>query len=122
LLESEEILRSAYRAFNERDIDAAVELMHPDVDWPSAWEGGRVVGREAVASYWSRQFEAISSRVEPVGFAGGEDGTVAVTVHQVVDDAKTGQRLSDAAVVHRYWIEDGLILRMNVEEPAGDGD
>lgn len=122
MAESEAVLRSAYRAFNERDIDAALELMHPEVDWPNAWEGGRVVGREAVASYWSRQFEAISSRVEPVGFAGREDGAVAVTVHQVVDDARTGERLSDSTVIHRYRIEDGLIARMDVEEPAGDGD
>jgi len=39
--EAEQILRSAYKAFNARDIEAAVELMHPDVDWPNAWEGGR---------------------------------------------------------------------------------
>jgi hypothetical protein len=36
---AEQTLRSAYRAFNTRDIEAAVELMHPDVDWPNAWEG-----------------------------------------------------------------------------------
>lgn len=29
---TEEVLRAAYRAFNERDVDAAIELMHPDVD------------------------------------------------------------------------------------------
>jgi uncharacterized protein YchJ len=32
----EPLLRSAYRAFNARDIDAALELMHPEVDWPNA--------------------------------------------------------------------------------------
>jgi ketosteroid isomerase-like protein len=31
MLEAEAILRSAYRAFNARDLDAALELMHPDV-------------------------------------------------------------------------------------------
>src|SRR4029077_4538622 len=64
----EETLRAAYRAFNERDIAAALELMHPEVDWPNAWEGGRVSGREAVGAYWARQFEAISSKVEPRAF------------------------------------------------------
>lgn len=49
---AEETLRSAYSAFNARDLDAAVELMHPAVDWPNAWEGGRVAGREAVREYW----------------------------------------------------------------------
>jgi hypothetical protein len=46
--EPEQILRPAYRAFNARDVEAAIELMHPDVDWPNACEGGRVVGRAAV--------------------------------------------------------------------------
>ena len=31
-------------AFNARDLDAAIALMHPEVDWPNAWEGGRVSG------------------------------------------------------------------------------
>lgn len=43
----EDVLRAAYAAFNARDLAAALELMHPEVDWPNAWEGGRVVGREA---------------------------------------------------------------------------
>src|SRR5215218_1247521 len=63
--EAELFLRTAYRAFNARDVEAAVELMHPEVDWPNAWEGGRVVGRAAVRDYWKRQFAAISSHVEP---------------------------------------------------------
>jgi hypothetical protein len=34
----------------------------------------------------------------------------------VVDDARTGERLSEAIVTHRYRIEDGLIRRMDVLE------
>ncbi len=47
-----ETLRRAYRAFNAREVDIATDLMHPEVDWPNAWEGGRVVGRAAVRDYW----------------------------------------------------------------------
>lgn len=114
--EVEGILRAAYRAFNARDVEAAVELMHPDVDWPNAWEGGRVVGREAVADYWTRQFESISSTVEPEGFDHEPGGGVIVGVHQVVNDAKSGALLADERVSHRYWLEDGLITRMDVVE------
>jgi hypothetical protein len=28
------VLRSAYRAFNARDLESAIGLMHPEVDWP----------------------------------------------------------------------------------------
>ena len=44
-------LRSAYRAFNARDVEAAIALMHAEVDWPKAWDGGRVSGRAAVRDY-----------------------------------------------------------------------
>jgi hypothetical protein len=116
--EAEQVLRSAYRAFNARDIDAAIELMHPEVDWPNAWEGGRVVGRAAVRDYWNRQFAAISSNVEPEGFSEEPDGSITVDVHQVVHDTGTGELISDSRVRHRYWLEDGLVVRMDVLEPA----
>ena len=63
--ELEPVLRAAYRAFNARDAEAALRLMHPELDWPNAWEGGRVVGHAAVRDHWERQFAAISSNVEP---------------------------------------------------------
>jgi hypothetical protein len=112
-------LRSAYRAFNARDVESAVELMHPEVDWPNAWEGGRVVGRPAVREYWSRQFAVISSKVEPERFTEEPDGSITVDVHQVVHDARTGDFLSDSRVRHRYRLEGGLIVRMDVMEPPG---
>jgi ketosteroid isomerase-like protein len=117
--ESERTLRSAYGAFNARDLEAAVELMHPDVDWPNAWEGGRVIGRSAVRDYWRRQFAAISSNVEPEGFHEEPDGSITVDVHQVVHDAGSGELISDSRVRHRYRLERGLIVQMDVLEPPG---
>jgi SnoaL-like domain len=96
--------------------------MHPEVDWPNAWEGGRVRGREAVAAYWARQFEQISSRVEPLGFSRDDDGVISVDVHQVVRDAGSGELVSDSHVVHRWRLEDGLVVRMDVLEPKGGDD
>jgi ketosteroid isomerase-like protein len=119
--QTEEILRSAYRAFNARDVDAALELMHPNVDWPNAWEGGRVVGRAAVGDYWRRQFESISSKVEPEAFDHLVNGEVSVLVDQTVHDAKSGEKLSEGTVRHRYRLEDGLIVWMDVEEAAASG-
>jgi ketosteroid isomerase-like protein len=111
----EDILRAAYAAFNARDVEAAVALMHPEVDWPNAWQGGRVVGRDAVAAYWRSQFDAISSTVEPERFTRNPDGTITATVHQVVHDARTSKLQSDTHVRHRYQIKDGSISRMDVE-------
>ncbi len=111
---AEDTLRAAYAAFNARDVAGALELMHPGVDWPNAWEGGRVVGHDAVAKYWTRQFESISSTVDPERFDHGSDGSITVTVHQVVRDAKTDEVQADTHVLHRYRLRDGLIVRMDV--------
>jgi ketosteroid isomerase-like protein len=117
--EAERVLRSAYRAFNARDVEAAIELMHADVEWPNAWEGGRVTGRAEVRDYWNRQFAAISSKVEPERFNEEADGSITVDVHQVVNDAITGELIADSRVRHRYRLEDGLVVRMDVLEPPG---
>jgi ketosteroid isomerase-like protein len=112
----EALLRRAYAAFNARDVEAVIALMHPDVDWPNAWEGGRVHGHAAVRDYWARQFEVIDARVEPVDFALDPDGRVVVDVHQVVRDRR-GALLSDGHVQHVYRVRDGLVEHMEVREP-----
>jgi hypothetical protein len=92
--------------------------LHPQVDWPNAWEGGRVTGSSAVREYWVRQFAAISSNVEPERFTVEPDGAVTVDVHQVVHDSLTGELISDSRVRHRYRFENELIVRMDVLEPS----
>jgi ketosteroid isomerase-like protein len=115
----EQILRAAYTAFNARDLDAAIEQMHPEVDWPNAWEGGRVQGRAAVRAYWERQFETISSRVEPERFSREADGSISVHVHQVVHDAKSGELLDDSRIRHIYRLDGDLVAWMDVVEDSG---
>ena len=107
------LLVRAYDAFNSRDIDAAVALMHPDVDWPNAFEGGRVHGHLGVRKYWSRQFSQVEAHVAPERFTATGDGRVAVEVHQVVHDLD-GNLLTDRRVRHVYTIRDGLLERMDV--------
>ena len=113
--EDEALLRRAYAAFNARDVEAALALMRPDVDWPNGMEGGRVAGRDAVRAYWTRQFGLIDSRVEPEAFATRDDGRVAVDVHQIVR-SPGGDLISDGRVVHVYAIDDGLVARMDIED------
>ncbi|MEK6251383.1 MAG: nuclear transport factor 2 family protein [Actinomycetota bacterium] len=85
-MDEEELLRQAYAAFNARDVDAVLALMHPDVDWPNAMEGRREHGHAAVKEYWTRQFGLIDSHVEPTGFSPDDEGRVVVDVRQVVRD------------------------------------
>lgn len=90
--------------------------MHPEVDWPNAWEGGRVVGRPAVRDYWQRQFDAISSNVEPEEFEHPTDGEVVVVVRQIVHDASSGEKISEELVRHRYRLDGDLIVWMDVQQ------
>ncbi|HMB19377.1 MAG TPA: nuclear transport factor 2 family protein [Gaiellaceae bacterium] len=114
--QEEQLLRRAYEAFNARDVDGALALMHPDVDWPNGMEGGRELGHDAVRAYWTRQFGMIDSHVEPVGFDSDADGRVVVDVHQVVRDLD-GELLSDGLVQHVYTFRNGLVTHMEIREP-----
>lgn len=108
-----ELLRTAYAAFNARNIDAALALMTPDVHWPRAFKGGFVRGTEAVRAYWTEQWSEIDSHVKPIAFHLEDDRQILVEVHQVVRDL-TGALLADEHVGHRFTIEHGLIQVMEV--------
>jgi ketosteroid isomerase-like protein len=109
-----QLLQRAYAAFNARDIDGALTLMDPEVDWPNGMEGGRVHGHAEVRAYWERQFGVIDSRVEPEAFEELEDGRVSVSVHQRVHEM-SGALVSDTHVRHVYSFQDGLVARMEIE-------
>jgi len=108
-----DLLRQAYEAFNRRDFETVLNLMHTDVDWPNGWEGGHVHGRDAVRSYWKRQFEVLDSTVEPQAFTTEADGRIAIRIHQVVHD-KFGALLADQVVEHVYEIRGSLIASMEI--------
>jgi hypothetical protein len=108
-----EPLITAYEAFNTRDIERALATMHRDVQWPNGMEGGWVYGRDAVRTYWTRQWRMIEPRVEPRRFSTDDRGRVVVDVHQVVRD-RAGAIVTDRMVQHVYDLEDGLIRRMEI--------
>ena len=107
-----DLLTRAYEAFNARDVDRALSLMHPDVAWPNGMEGGVLHGRDAVREYWTRQWRLIDPHVEPRRFAAA-GGQVMVDVHQVVRDL-AGRVMKDQNVRHVYVIENGLIRGMEI--------
>jgi len=114
-MDLEQRLRDTYDAFNARDIARVLAGLIADVDWPNAWEGGRVVGHAAVREYW--QWGEIDPHVEPTAFTTLPDGRVEVEVHQVAR-ALDGTVLGDGVVRHTYTFRDGLVARMDVTEPG----
>jgi hypothetical protein len=109
----QQLLESAYSAFNKRQIDVVLSLMQPDVDWPNGMEGGRVHGRDGVRDYWTRQWGLLDPRVEPIRFEEVGPGRIIVHVHQVVRNL-AGEILIDQMVRHEYLLRDDLIERMDI--------
>jgi len=114
-MDTEQILRKVYRAFNARDIAQALAVMHPEVDWPNGMEGGRVLGHNAVREYWTRQWRLVNPHVAPIRFFSDAAGRTIVEVHQVVRNTD-GTVLLDRMVRHCYVIENGLIRSMEIDE------
>jgi len=84
MLNTQTLIAQAYSAFNHRDIASALALMTENVSWPKASEGGRVVGKEEIRSYWTRQWKGFDPHVEPLEVIDHEGGITEVKVHQLV--------------------------------------
>jgi hypothetical protein len=115
MTKTQTLIAEAYSAFNQRNIDAALALMSENVSWPKASEGGRVVGKEEIRSYWTRQWQEFDPHVEPVEVIDREEGETDVKVHQLVKSL-SGDVLFDSEVWHVYTIANGLIERMDLKE------
>jgi hypothetical protein len=108
-----EFIERLYDRFNARDMEAVLAMMHTNVLWANGMEGGHASGHDEVRAYWTRQWAMIDPRVEPTGFATGQDGEIVVEVHQTVRDLQ-GKLLSDKQVGHIFQIDGGLIRRFDI--------
>ena len=117
MADTKTLIEKAYAAFNRRDIDDALALMTEDVSWPKASEGGKVVGKDEIRAYWTRQWGEFNGHVEPLEITEEEGGKVRVKVHQLVKNLQ-GEVLWDGQVLHIFKVNSGLIAAMNL----GDED
>jgi ketosteroid isomerase-like protein len=113
--DAEALIERAYAAFNARDIETALSLMHPQVEWPNGMEGGTVYGHSGIRDYWTRQWSLIDPSVTPTRFTALEDGRTLVDVHQVVRDLD-GNVLKDARIQHVYQLQGGFVKAMEIRE------
>lgn len=111
---TEHLIEAAYKGFNNRDIDSVLLLMDEHIHWPKAFEGGHVIGKEAIREYWTRQWSEINPIVNLKTITVREDGKVAVLVHQLVKDL-AGNILFDGEVKHVYQVKNDLLLQMDIE-------
>ena len=108
-----DLLKRLYKQFNGREIESVLAAMREDIIWANGMEGGHVHGRDAVRSYWTRQWALVDPHVEPVAFSNGPDGEIIIEVHQIVYDL-AGNLLSDKMVGHVFRIENDLVKRFDI--------
>ena len=87
--------------------------MTQDVSWPKASEGGRIIGKEEIRAYWTRQWGEFDPHVEPLAITEGDGGKVRVRVHQLVKSLR-GDVLSDSEVLHIFIVNGDLIADMHL--------
>ena len=117
MADTKTLIEQAYSAFNKRDIDGALALMMQDVSWPKASEGGRVVGKDEIRAYWTRQWSQFDPHVEPLAITEADGDKVRVRVHQFVKSLQ-GEVLSDTEVLHVFTVKAGLIAAMDLGDEA----
>lgn len=112
---NQQFLQNLYEAFNKREIETIISVMHPDVKWANGVEGGFVYGRDAVREYWINQFKVIQVQLETLKFETDEHNRNVVTVHQVVRDLQ-GDLLADTTIQQIFTMKDGLISLYEIGE------
>ncbi|HEY0264077.1 MAG TPA: nuclear transport factor 2 family protein [Granulicella sp.] len=117
MTDTKTLIEQAYTAFNKRDIDGALVLMTRDVSWPKASEGGKVIGKEEIRAYWTRQWGEFDPHVEPLTITVEDGGKVRVRVHQLVKSLQ-GDVLADSEVLHVFTVNGGLIAAMDLGDEA----
>ena len=120
MADTKAVIEQAYTAFNQRDIDGALALMTHDVSWPKASEGGKVVGKEEIRAYWTRQWGEFDPHVEPLAMTEVDGDKTRVRVHQLVKSLQ-GDILADSEVVHIFTVNSGLIAAMDLGDAAEAG-
>jgi len=88
--------------------------LHFSVSWPKVSEGGKVVGKEEVRAYWTRQWAAFDPHVAPLETIDLGGGKLEFRVHQLVKNLQ-GDVLSDSEVRHVFSVKNGLIKSMDLK-------
>lgn len=113
-----EVLMGFYRAFNDRDADAATGRMAPDVDWPDA-SGKRIHGPSAVRRVLEAAWQESDPRLEPTAIDFDGEGLAHVRVHELVR-SKAGDVVEDRKIEHVFAFDGAFIARLDVIERDPD--
>jgi len=110
-------ITSLWTALNHQDVETALAQLHPDVDWQDIMNGGRHKGVEAVRAYWAGVYALITSGSSSIDYRPIDGDRVAARMLHVIHDKK-GALWSEETMTHVFTFRDGLISRMDLDEPG----
>ena len=105
-------IKQAYSAFNKRDFDGALARMAQDVSWPKASEGRKIIGKEEIRAYWTRQWSEFDPHVEPLEMT--ERWWQSPRQGPPSRKSLQGDVLSHSQVLHVFTTRGGLIAAMHL--------
>ena len=113
-------LRRIYEAFNRGDFDAAIALMHPEVEYVPPGGQSSLRGAEAVRA-WMEPDAFEENQVEPLEFS-IHDNKVLVRQHAKARGAGSGIELD--LEIWGVWTlnDDGLATRLEVYLPHQEAE
>ena len=111
--DSDSIITALWDALNHEDIESAIALLHPEVNWQDILNGGRQIGRASVTAYWRQVFSILRPETTVIENHRLADGRIACSVQHLVRDLKGGIR-TDEPLTHIFRLKDGLIIRMDL--------
>ena len=108
----EALLLQTVAHFNAGDLDAVLERLHPDVEWPDLASDQLMRGRDAVRAYWERQMRALRPELTPNEVVPAGDDVIMVNTQRAFERGNGNEMVPAMVVAHRYSFRDGLICRM----------
>jgi len=109
--DTEALLTRLYEAFNRKDIEAVISVLHPDVSWPNLFGGSRLQGHEAMRRMWREQFSKIDPEATPIRFLRQPDGSLTVLVSYVVRTLD-GKVFTEEIATNTYRFKEGKVIDM----------
>jgi uncharacterized protein len=106
-----EVVRAAYAAYSRGDVEAVLDLMHPDVEWhppPTSVDPHPIHGREAVREYLAPDFFE-SQSAEPIEVI--EEGDRILVVARVRAVGRGSGVEIDSTTYHLWTVTEGRASR-----------
>jgi uncharacterized protein len=114
--ENVDAIRRSYEAWNRRDVEGALKLMAPDVEWvlpDSGLNAGTNHGREGFRAFFETYFEAFESiQLEPLRFVVADERVV-VLVRMFGAGVESGAQV-ELRAGHIWTMRDGEATRIEL--------